>query len=429
MVGWYSRPMRADWRRIGLLFTLALALRTAWVLAVDRVGWVLNDALMYHALASGIIQGNGFTDLTGQPMAQWPPGFPGLLALLYWVFGQHPVVGELCNALIGALTVVVLYLAVHRALGRKVATIAAVILCVMPGPILWTDMLLSETLLTFVFVSFFALVVRSKPTWAWAAALGVVVGIGVMVRGEALTWGLVPLVLWYREVPWRTWLPRMVLMGLVVLLAMTPWTIRNARTMGAFVPLATNSSGTLWVGHNPNATGAQMYPPPEYYEQFGTEAPARELDSAKALRSEAIHYMLTHPVDEVRLIPWKLTAMFRGDSYAFDWVNAAPEPPLSATNVERIGTVADAAWFALVAFTALGVVGLGRAAWRQPMMRAIATSLATMLFLYGFLYYGNYRYRLPYTPLMIVVAALVLSRCWSALRAQTPSDTTADSPT
>ena len=412
--------MRADWRRITLLFSLALALRTAWVLAVDRVGWVLNDALMYHALASGIIEGNGFTDLTGQPMAQWPPGFPGLLAFLYWVFGQHPVVGELFNALLGALTVVVLYLAVDRALGRRVATIAAFILCVMPGPILWTDMLLSETLLTFVFVCFFALVVRSRPTWAWAVALGAVIGLGVMVRGEALTWGLVPLVLWFRQVSWRTWLPRMALMGLVVLIAMTPWTIRNARTMGAFVPLATNSSGTLWVGHNPDATGAQMYPPPEYYEQFGTEAPARELDSAAALRSEAIRYMLTHPVDELRLIPLKLVAMFRGDSYAFDWVNAAPEPPLSATNVERIGTAADAAWFALVACTALGVVGLGRAAWRQPMLRVIAVNLGTMLFLYGFLYYGNYRYRLPYTPMMIVVAAMVLAKTWDALRS-TPS--------
>ncbi|MFM8267560.1 MAG: ArnT family glycosyltransferase [Ilumatobacteraceae bacterium] len=408
--------MRADWKRIGLLFALAFVLRAAWVLAVDRVGFVLNDALLYHSLASGIVDGKGFVDLTGQPMAQWPPGFPGLLAFLYWVFGKRPVVGELCNALIGAITVVVLYFAVDRALGRKVATVSAVILCVMPGPILWTDMLLSETLLTFVFVCFFALVVRSRPTWAWAVALGAVIGLGVMVRGEALTWGLVPLVLWYREVPWRTWLPRMALTGLVVLLAMTPWTIRNARAMGAFVPLATNSSSTLWVGHNPNATGAQMYPTSEFYEQFGTEQPARELDSANALRSEAIRYMLTHPVDEVRLIPWKITAMFRGDSYAFDWVNAAPEPPLLGIHVERIGTAADAAWFALVAFTALGVVGLGRAAWRQPMLRAIATSLATMLFLYGFLYYGNYRYRLPYTPLMIVVAALVFSKCWSTLR-------------
>jgi hypothetical protein len=41
-----------------------------------------------------------------------------------------------------------------------------------------------------------------------------------------------------------------------------------------------------------------------------------------------------------------------------------------------------------------------------------------MLFLYGFLYYGNYRYRLPYTPMMIVVAAMVLAKTWDGLRAE-----------
>jgi len=35
------------------------------------------------------------------------------------------------------------------------------------------------------------------------------------------------------------------------------------------------------------------------------------------------------------------------------------------------------------------------------------------LFLYGFLYYGNYRYRLAYEPLMIVVAATFATQTWS----------------
>jgi hypothetical protein len=37
------------------------------------------------------------------------------------------------------------------------------------------------------------------------------------------------------------------------------------------------------------------------------------------------------------------------------------------------------------------------------------------LVLYGFVYYGNYRYRLPYEPLMMVVAALVVDRGWRGL--------------
>ncbi len=46
----------------------------------------------------------------------------------------------------------------------------------------------------------------------------------------------------------------------------------------------------------------------------------------------------------------------------------------------------------------------------------------TLLVLYGFVYYGNYRYRLPYEPLMMVVAAMVVDRGWRGLRAARDAD-------
>jgi hypothetical protein len=195
-----------------------------------------------------------------------------------------------------------------------------------------------------------------------------------------------------------------------------PWTIRNAVVMDAFLPTGTNASHTLWAGHNPAATGGQVYPPPGYEDQFSSESPDRELQSSKALRSEAIEFMFSNPVRELELIPLKLVHLNRGDSYIFDWVNAVPPgvaPPVSAIDVERIGVLADAAYFALLAFTIFGSAVLGRRFWRQPVMRCIATSFVTALFLYGFLYYGNYRYRLAYEPLMIVVAATFVTHVWS----------------
>ena len=48
---------------------------------------------------------------------------------------------------------------------------------------------------------------------------------------------------------------------------------------------------------------------------------------------------------------------------------------------------------------------LGRRFWASPIGRIAGASFATALLLYGFVYYGNYRYRLPYEPLMVLVAA------------------------
>jgi 4-amino-4-deoxy-L-arabinose transferase-like glycosyltransferase len=327
--------------------------------------------------------------------------------------GVRPLAGELLNALLGALTVVALYVVARRAFDRTVAVVAAVALAVMPGPIMYADVLIAETLFTFVFMVFFVVMAFARPTVRWAIAIGAVIGLGALVRGEALTWGLVPVVMWWRMVPLRTVALRTATIGVVIIAVLTPWTIRNAQQVGSFVPLATNSSATLWVGHNPDATGAQMYPPPEFYDRFGTENPRRELDSARYMRSEAIRYMLTNPVHELQLIPLKILYLNRGDSSALQWVDVQPEgTAMSPLTSQRVGLVADIAYYALLTTLILSVVVLGRALWRHPLMKGVLTSLLTALFLFGFLYYGNYRYRIPYTPLMILVASVFATTIW-----------------
>jgi len=56
-----------------------------------------------------------------------------------------------------------------------------------------------------------------------------------------------------------------------------------------------------------------------------------------------------------------------------------------------------------------GGVVLGRRFWRTRIGRIAGTSFVTALVLYGFVYYGNYRYRLPYEPLMVLVAAALVT--------------------
>ena len=324
------------------------------------------------------------------------------------------------NAIVGALTVPLLYVTVRRAFSERIALIAAVMLCVMPGPILWTDLLVTETVFTFLFVAFIALVVRSTPSWKWALGLGALVGISSLIRGEALVWLLVPAVMWGRQIGWRAMASRLAAAVVVIAVVLTPWTLRNERVFHSFIPLALNSGDTLWAGHNPAANGAQNYPSDELLARLAGTAqePQKTVLVAKGMQHEALQFMVHHPFTELRLIPQKVIALMRGDSYAFDWLNGDPYPTLGQTGTMLLGTVADVAWFALLALCLLGVFGLGRAMWRTPLLRAIRVSFITALVLYGFLYYGNYRYRLPYEPLMMVVAALVFDRVWSSLRSK-----------
>jgi len=403
-----------------VLFGIALALRVAWVLAVDRDGFALNDALIYHGIGESLSHGDGFMPPHGEPSAQWPPGYSVVLGALYSVFGVEPVVGELANAVLGAVTVVLLMLVVGRLVDRATAIVAGAMLAVLPGPILWTDVLVTETLFTLLFVLLFVVLAYGPgrdraASWWWLVAVGLVIGAAANVRGEALTWGLLPVVYLWRRGDWRRFATQIASIAAVAALALVPWTVRNLQVMDAFVPTGTNASHTLWVGHNPSATGAQVYPPDGYFDQFTQTAPDRELQAAAALRREALDFMFSHPLRELELIPLKLIHLNRGDSYAFDWVNAVPPgeaPPVSAIGVERIGVLADAGYYGLLTLTVAGAVLLGRRFWRPPAMRCVAAAFATALFLYGFMYYGNYRYRLPFEPLMVVVAASLVTTVW-----------------
>ncbi len=412
-----TRVVLRPWFAYAACGLLALALRILWVWWVDRDGFVLNDAMLYNANAVAINQGLGFRPPQGGPSAQWPPGYSTVLAGLYWLFGINTFWGELFNAVVGAITVVLLMLLIQRVVDRRTAIVGGVMLAVLPGPILWTDLLVTETLYTAMFVLLLLVLAHAAPTWRWMVVIGAVIGLGALVRGEALTWALLPVVLFWRELPKVELLKKLTVSGAVAVACLAPWTIRNAIVMDAFVPIASNASATLWSGHHAGATGGQTYAPESYYQQFDQEPPLRELQASKAQRNDAIEYMFTHPLHELQLIPLKLIHLNRGDSYALDWVNDAPRAaPIAPINVERIGVLADLGYYGLLTMFLLGTVLLGRPFWRSRMGRVFAATLFTALFLYGFLYYGNYRYRLPYEPLMVLVAATFLTRLWSARR-------------
>ena len=174
-----STVKRMRLRRAPLtVFLVALAVRLVWVVTASRDGFPFRDSLYYHLGAESILAGHGYAGLFGVPIVRWAPGYSGLLAGVYWLFGTSPLRGEIMNAVVGALTVPLLYVTFRRAFNERVALIAAVMLCFMPGPILWTDLLVTETVFTFLFVAFVALVVLSSADM-----------VSVFIRGS-----LVPLV-------------------------------------------------------------------------------------------------------------------------------------------------------------------------------------------------------------------------------------------
>jgi 4-amino-4-deoxy-L-arabinose transferase-like glycosyltransferase len=419
-----GRPAAAARWPLGL-FALALALRVLWVLVVDRHGLPVNDTLFYDRVADSVANGGGFAWF-GEATSRWPPVYPGLLAAAYWVFGSGTTTGELVNAVVGAAAVPLVYLCGLRLFGRREAIAAGLLLAVFPGQIFFTDVLLAETLYTTLLVAVLTLCLwLPRERWWAAAAVGLTVGLAAETRAEGLLLLILPLTIWWRP-SWRQ--AAVLCAGAAVVVG--AWTARNAVEMDAFVPVSTNGSQTLWSGHNPDAYGGPTYsigrdaaiPAP------GGSPRAQELADSRRLRREAVDWMLANPGEELLLVPRKLGWLLRGDSLVlFQWVQPGGpgEPDAISNNLAvPLGNLADLFFYGLVALTLLAAV----AAWRGPRpltpgVRALWLLLGVALVLYGFVLYGNYRYRVPLEPAMILLAAPLLVR--SILR---PQWTSAPSP-
>jgi 4-amino-4-deoxy-L-arabinose transferase-like glycosyltransferase len=406
------------------LGALAFGIRLWFVLSVGQTRFSLNDAAVFNAMATSLAHGHGFRGYFGQSTAQWPPAYPFVLSLAYRVFGAHPTTGEVLNAVLGGATVPLLYFAARRTLGRVEAVFVGGFMTLLLGQVFFADVLIAETQFTFLVATLLALLAVLPPArWRSALLVGLVLGTATLTRGEGFFMIVLPLATWWPDLP-RAVLRRQTAIMLAVMLAfVVPWTIRNAVVMHSFIPISTDFASTFWAGHNPQANGGPVFPSQQLLSQVKAPAtsPKRELEIESLLRTRAVNWMLSHPLDELRLIPLKLIALGQGDGQALAlWIDAqasVAHPVLSQNAQARLNILADLGSYGLfVAFVASLVV-YGRALWRRrPILRGPLAYMPVAAVLYGFIFFGSFRYHSTLEPLMLLIASPLAARLW-ALRA------------
>ncbi len=396
---------------VGIVFA-ALVLRVAFVLLFGRTKVAFNDTLFYQLVGMALAHGEGYRFINHQTV-HWPPGYAFVLGGVYSIFGTSMRNALLLNSVLGAATTGLVYLVALRKLGRPTAIAAAVAVALIPGQFLIADVALSETLYVFELVLFITLatLLRWRP-WTWIL-LGVLAGLAALTRGEGFLFPVIVLGIFWTRATRKQALGRAALVAVVMLLTVAPWTIRNAVVAHTFIPVATNASDTLWSGHNPTARGGPSYAPHSLLRR--ARGPNFEVAEASLLRREAVQWAVHHPLQEVGLIPLKLMAWSGGDSNLIRvWINATGQVPMQSTARSFIGTGADIASSSLLVATIATVILFGRMLWRIPLLRGVLVLLALAIPLYGFVYYGNVRYRVPLEPFMVLAVAPAAVAVWAA---------------
>ncbi|MGC4081730.1 MAG: glycosyltransferase family 39 protein [Vicinamibacterales bacterium] len=384
-------------RFLTLVLLLATALRIAAVLFFPLEPRA--DDEQFHRYAVAMLSGQGY----GTPgfRAWFPPGMSLLLTAWYWLTAASPLAGKLLHVLLGVALTWQVWAFARMFTSETTARVAMLLVALFPTLVFYTATLGYETLLALlvVIVCRIALVVARtpRPLVLHLVGLGLCLGVGALVKPICL---LVPALLaaswWLLGMPALRAIVRGALVAIVLLLTIAPWTLRNYRVLGEFVPISTNGGYTLYSANNPEATGLAMPVTPLPGE--------RDEVSRDRLRSRAAFDWIVHnPAAWFRLALAKATYTWGTTSSIMAVVSTDRLPP-SIENVCKF--LLNVAWGALFVWCA--------AATRRARTWTDGFLLPTLFVAYIFglhlFFEAHSRHHLPVLPLLCIVGAVALTQ-------------------
>lgn len=425
-------PAVAPW--LGAITLLALALRLVWVFYTDTLP-LGGDPHWYYVVGSNLAHGHGFVAQPnpifgeipgpGKPTAFWPPGYPFALAALFKLTGVGFTPAQIMNAVLGALTVPFVYALGKSIFDQRAGLLAAGIFAVFPNVIAGMPLLFPEPLFTLIFfAAILLLTVRpSERPWLAYASFGALAGLACLTRGQGAVLFPVAVTYWLARDGWRPALRSTTLALLAAVLLITPWTLRNAVELHAFIPISTNSGAALRVGHGPESIGTTKWTHDKvdgYDMEQSMTSPDREAKAYRAYTRLAIDYALTHPMRELELTKLKLWNLYRSDAEIIPWITTLGTTPLKPDGLDdALWRVFDVTYYTL--FLA-AVVSLPLWVRRKP-ERVLLASVFVFWTLFHVAFLAEPRYHVPLFPAFAIAVAggmwIAFDNARSALRRRT----------
>lgn len=359
-----SRP------RIALLIVLlaALGVRVAYLAAdphpyaawevegsmarniVDHGKWFVFDkatnqyVAQLHLREHRLIEPGGVNYAALDRPAKWEPeigesvGPAAILAGLWQITGGEsywPL--QLLQAIVDALTVLLVYQVAMRLFKRKRAALLAAGLYAVYPPLAWQTTIPYVDIwavdFTIAIVAAYLESLHSARRIRWLIVCGILLGFGSYFRPNLLILPTVLALVSIRRLGWRGALGQCVLVTAIGLLFLVPWTIRNFNDFHVFIPARGGLGETLWagLGEIPNnfgavwtdggrTTEAEMR---RAYPSLRVESPAWDA----VLRRWAIRAIERHPLFYARILV-KRTALSTVWDYEAAWMHRGTRSPV-----------------------------------------------------------------------------------------------------
>lgn len=413
---------------LALYLAIAIGVRLVWFSRVDTQP--VTDFDWYFERAREIAAGLGYS-VDGSPTAYWPVGYPAALSLVFRLFGASVLVGKVFNTflVLGSIT---LSAVLARGLFKdsRVGLGVAGLLAIHPAFVAYSGILASEPLYTFLTLLCCVLCLAAEPgRWRLITA-GMVFGLTVLVRPQALLLPLLVLGCFWLLDQREGYRGKMrvsvsaVLLGVVLVVA--PWTVRNAIVLGKPVLVSTNGGDNLLIGNNPLADGKYHNP-----LTLGVDlANYDEVDRDRVASAAAVAYIKAHVPETVALWPTKIRTTFLSATDAPYWAfqktkGVLTEPGKGGDKSQfkrfREYSIQTTAW--LLGLAAFGVIA-GLFTRKLPLLGLAFVAYSILL---SMIFFGNPRFAFAVIPFIAMHAVHGLLVVWDRRPSKPKSAATAES--
>lgn len=382
---------------LALIFAVALALRLGFVFALDPDRIYFPDSIDYLKAAESILHGGGFGETYKRP-----PLYSVFLAGILAVGGGKLVVVKIVEAILGAVTVLVVYQLAKAGWGRNVGLIAAGLVAVHPYLFVLSAFVYSEIMFTLLMLLATWLLLRAGD-WRGVALAGFLGGLACLARPAAMGF-LAAGALWL-VMAGTEGLRRRVGLSLVLLLSgafiIAPWLSRNYNEFGALTPLDARSDV-----HLPYKVDGRFVSKLEYLQVWKATHPiSHERPVLDIVRSPGAYAV--YVAGQLKAF-WTIEPdELQTSSEVIRERAAAHDPRMIVQNHPSV-MVARYGWvlgILLAPYYVLAVVGAFAA--RKRFREYSLYLLIILSFAFGYaMFFGRLRYRLPIEPYVAIFAAV-----------------------
>jgi len=405
-----------DLLALGAILVLAFVVRFIAALAWEsRFGHhlVFGDSESYWYLARCLARGEPYQFGDFGTVFRMP-GYPALLAPLFWFFDEPPVLAaRVVGSVLGVTAVLLTVFWARQLFGSRAGWFAGLMMTFHPEMVLSSVLILSEAaFIPFWIAHLFGLsVVFSNAIGhdlaqkkATVFMLGCLAGVTTLIRPVTLVW--LPFLVTIMAVFSRQSRRHLVLWAMLFLgfgAMMFPWWLRNYYVTGRWVVTTTQAGPTLYDGLHPTATGASdMTFVPTKLEQLRQRMPDAspidlELEFNRRLAFEALQWAWSHPRQVMRLAVVKFCRLW----------NPCPNDP--GFNVFPINAVVGASFAATLGLGLAGLIKSRARGW------ALVSCWLPVIYVTALhvVFVASIRYRWPAIPGLIVLGAGFLAMAFT----------------